>query len=218
MGKSVVLLGPPGAGKGTQAKLLAEQTSLVHVSSGDLFRAALRDGTELGLKAKQYMDRGELVPDDVVIGMILERIAEPDCASGVIFDGFPRTVDQAKALGRALGERGGQIDAVVYVDVPQDVLLKRISGRMTCKSCGAMFNTYYFPPKAAGVCDVCGGELYQRSDDNAETAQNRLDVYFAQTTPLIDYYREMGVLHEVDGQRDIEAVTGDMVAALGVGQ
>ncbi len=217
MAMNVVLLGPPGAGKGTQAKFLAEQTHLVHVSSGDLFRAALRDGTELGLKAKQFMDRGELVPDDVVIGMILERIAAPDCSAGVIFDGFPRTVEQAKALARALGEQGGTIDAVI-LDVPQEVLLKRISGRVTCKSCGAMFNIYYFPPKVEGVCDVCGGELYQRSDDNAETAQNRLDVYFTQTTPLIAHYREQGLLHEVDGQGDIESVTGAMVAALGVGQ
>jgi len=211
---NIILLGAPGAGKGTQAVTLAEQTGLVHVSSGDLFRAALRDGTELGIRARQYMDRGELVPDEVVIGMILERISAPDCAKGVIFDGFPRTIDQAKALGAALAEHGQQIDTVIYMTVPNDVLLKRISGRQTCKSCGAVFNTYYFPPKVEGVCDVCGGALYQRSDDTLETAQNRLDVYFKQTTPLIDYYREQNTLHEVDGQQDIALVTEAMVAVL----
>lgn len=211
---NVILLGPPGAGKGTQAAMLAEKTSLVHVSSGDLFRAALRDGTELGMKAKTYMDRGELVPDGVVIDMILERIGAPDCKEGVIFDGFPRTVDQAQALEASLTEQNQTIDKVIYMTVPDDVLLKRISGRRTCKSCGAVFNTYYFAPKAEGVCDVCGGELYQRSDDTEETAKNRLDVYFRQTTPLVDYYREQDTLREVDGEQDIAVVTDAMVAAL----
>lgn len=211
---NVILLGPPGAGKGTQATMLAEKSGLVHVSSGDLFRAALRDGTELGMKAKQYMDRGELVPDNVVIGMILERIGEPDCEKGVIFDGFPRTVDQATALEASLSEQSQSIDSVIYMTVPNDVLLKRISGRRTCKSCGAVFNTYYFPPQKEGVCDVCGGELYQRSDDTEETARNRLDVYFQQTTPLIDHYRGAGILHEIDGEQDIAVVTEAMMAVL----
>ncbi len=215
MSNNVVLLGPPGAGKGTQAKTLAETTSLVHVSSGDLFRAALRDGTELGMRAKQYMDRGELVPDDVVIGMILERIKEPDCGAGVIFDGFPRTDDQAKALDKALADRNCHINAVIYIDVPNDVLLKRISGRRTCKSCGAIYNVYYFPPTKQDTCDVCGGELYQRSDDTVETAQNRLDVYFKQTAPLIEYYREHNLVHDIDGQQDISDVTDAMIQALG---
>jgi adenylate kinase len=211
---NVILLGPPGAGKGTQAVTLAEKTGLVHVSSGDLFRAALREGTELGMQAKQYMDKGELVPDSVVIGMILERVGQPDCAQGVIFDGFPRTVDQAKALEAALQEQNTSIDAVIYMDVPQDTLLKRISGRQTCKGCGAVYNTYFFPPTNEGVCDACGGELYQRSDDTLETAQNRLDVYFEQTTPLIEHYRGQGSLHEVDGQQDIEQVKQAMLTAL----
>ncbi|NJN65331.1 MAG: adenylate kinase [Chloroflexaceae bacterium] len=213
---NVVLLGPPGAGKGTQAKTLAEQSGLVHVSSGDLFRAALREGTELGMRAKGYMDKGELVPDEVVIDMILERISQPDCAGGVIFDGFPRTVEQAKALEAALLRHQQRVDRVIYMSVPGEVLLKRIAGRRTCKSCGAVFNVYYFPPKTADGCDVCGGELYQRSDDTEETARNRLEVYFQQTTPLIDYYRGQGTLNEVDGEQEISVVTDAMVAALGL--
>lgn len=213
---NVILLGPPGAGKGTQAVTLADTTGLVHVSSGDLFRAALRDGTELGTQAKEYMDKGELVPDAVVIGMILERINQPDCAKGVIFDGFPRTVDQAKALEQALAAHNNQIDMVIYMTVPNDILLKRISGRQTCKQCGAVYNIHFFPTTNEGICDACGAELYQRSDDTLETARNRLDVYFAQTTPLIEHYREQGNLKEVDGQQEITQVTNDMVAALGI--
>lgn len=213
---NVVLLGPPGAGKGTQAKMLAEKSGLVHVSSGDLFRAALREGTELGMRAKQYMDKGELVPDEVVIDMILERISQPDCAGGVIFDGFPRTADQAKALEEALAQHRQRVDRVIYMGVPDEVLLKRIAGRRSCKSCGAVFNIHYFPPKTPDVCDVCGGELYQRSDDTEETARNRLDVYFQQTTPLIDYYRGQETLQEVDGEREISDVTDAMVTALGL--
>jgi adenylate kinase len=211
---NVILLGPPGAGKGTQAAMLAEKTNLVHVSSGDLFRAALRDETPLGLKAKEYMDRGDLVPDDVVIGMIQERISQPDCATGVIFDGFPRTAEQGRALEQALAEQNQQIDSVIYIGVPQNILTERIVGRRTCQSCGAVFNVYSNPPKLEGICDVCGGTLYQRRDDTVETVQNRLDVYFQQTTPLIEYYREKGILHEIDGQQDIAAVTNAMVAAI----
>lgn len=211
---NVILLGAPGAGKGTQAVTLAQSTDLVHVSSGDLFRAALRDGTELGMRAKQYMDKGELVPDAVVIDMILERIAQPDCSKGVIFDGFPRTVEQAKSLEAALAEHNNGIDVVIFIEVPQDVLLKRIVGRRTCKSCGAVYNTYFFPSAKEDVCDNCGGELYQRSDDTMETAQNRMDVYFQQTSPLISYYREKGILKEVNGQQEIEQVRDGMMAAL----
>jgi adenylate kinase len=213
---NVILLGPPGAGKGTQAVTLAETTGLVHVSSGDLFRAALREGTDLGKQAKEYMDKGELVPNAVVIGMILERISQPDCAKGVIFDGFPRTVEQATALEQALTQHDSQIDLVIYMGVPNDVLLKRISGRQTCKQCGAVYNIHFFPTTKEGICDTCGGELYQRSDDTVETARNRLDVYFAQTTPLIEYYREQGNLKEVDGQQEVAHVTNDMVAALDI--
>lgn len=211
---NVMLLGPPGAGKGTQAKTLSDRTSLAHVASGDLFRAALREGTELGMLAKSYMDRGELVPDEVVIGMILERIQQPDCVEGVIFDGFPRTRDQATALEEVLSRHQSQIDAVLYLAVPNDVLLRRIAGRQTCKTCGATYNIYYFPSHRPGICDACGGKLYQRSDDSMETAQHRLDVYFAQTMPLIEHYQKQGSLHEIDGQREISLVTEAMLRAL----
>jgi adenylate kinase len=211
---NVILLGPPGAGKGTQAKTLSERTSLVHVASGDLFRAALREGTELGMLAKSYMDRGELVPNEVVIRMILERISRPDCVAGVIFDGFPRTREQATALEVALQEQRTAIDAVLYLRVPQDVLLRRIAGRQTCKTCGATYNIYYFPSHRPGICDACAGKLYQRSDDSIETAQHRLDVYFEQTMPLIEYYQRQNLLHEIDGQREISLVTEAMLLAL----
>lgn len=211
---NVILLGPPGAGKGTQAKTLAERTSLTHVASGDLFRVALREGTELGMLAKSYMDRGELVPNDVVIKMILERIAQPDCTGGVIFDGFPRTREQTTALEAALNEHGSRIDAVLYLRVPNDVLLRRIAGRQTCKTCGATYNVYYFPSHRPGICDACGGKLYQRSDDAMETAQHRLDVYFEQTMPLIEYYQHQGSLYEVDGQGEITWVAEAMLKSL----
>lgn len=214
---NVILLGPPGAGKGTQAKTLSERTLLTHVASGDLFRAALREGTELGMLAKSYMDRGELVPNEVVIRMILERIAQPDCTVGVIFDGFPRTSEQAIALGASLAEHGSHIDSVLYLAVPQDVLLRRIAGRQTCKTCGATYNIYYFPSHRPGICDACGGGLYQRSDDSIETAQHRLTVYFEQTMPLIEYYQQQGILHEIDGQREISFVTEAMLSALKIG-
>jgi adenylate kinase len=211
---NILLLGAPGAGKGTQAHTLAQQTGLTHVASGDLFRAALREGTELGQMAKSYMDRGELVPDKIVIDMIMERIKQPDCVKGVIFDGFPRTVEQAKALTAELAGHGEQIDAVLYVNVPNDVLLKRIAGRRTCKNCAAIYNVYFSPSQHDGVCDLCNGELYQRSDDSLETAEHRIDVYFQQTTPLIKYYQKEGHLRELDGQAEIATVTVAMLAAL----
>jgi len=212
----VILLGAPGAGKGTQAKVLEEHTGLVHVASGDLFRAALRRGTELGMLAKSYMDRGELVPDEVVIGMIIERISQNDCTNGVIFDGFPRTKDQARALEQELRDHNRKIDYVMLLRVPDDVLLRRIAGRQTCKTCGYIYNIYYFPSKRPDVCDACGGKLYQRSDDTLETARHRLQVYFAQTMPLIEHYRGQGNLIEIDGQREISLVTEAMAQALGV--
>jgi adenylate kinase len=212
----VILLGAPGAGKGTQAKFLEEHTGLVQVASGDLFRAALRQGTELGMLAKSYMDRGELVPDEVVIRMIVERISQSDCAGGVIFDGFPRTKEQARALEQELQEHNRRIDYVLFLSVPEVVLLRRIAGRQTCKTCGSIYNIYYFPSKRAEVCDACGGKLYQRSDDSMETARHRLEVYFAQTMPLIEYYREQDSLIEIDGQREITVVTEAMIQALGI--
>ncbi len=211
----IILLGAPGAGKGTQAKVLEEHSGLVHVASGDLFRAALRQGTELGMLAKSYMDRGELVPDEVVILMIMERISQPDCTSGVIFDGFPRTRDQAGALEQELRKYQRRIDYVLFLRVPEDVLLRRIAGRQTCKTCGSTYNIYYFPSKRPNVCDDCGGRLYQRSDDSMETARHRLEVYFAQTMPLIEHYRTQGKLIEIDGQREISMVTEVMLRSLG---
>lgn len=213
---NIILLGPPGAGKGTQAKTLVDQTGLTHVSSGDLFRAALREGTELGMLAKSYMDRGALVPDEVVIGMVMERIKQPDCTNGVIFDGFPRTIDQACALKAEMAGYNKVIDTVLYLDVPREVLLRRIAGRQTCRVCGAIFNIYYFPSYKAGICDVCGGKLYQRSDDTMETAERRLDVYFEQTLPLIEHYRLEGNLREIDGRLEIGQVTEVMLGALGI--
>lgn len=207
----VILLGAPGAGKGTQAKALEEHSGLVHVASGDLFRSALRQGTELGMLAKSYMDRGELVPDEVVIRMIMERISQPDCQRGVIFDGFPRTIDQVAALTVELERQGRDLRAVLFLKVPEAMLLRRIAGRETCKTCGSTYNVYYFPSKRPDVCDECGGRLYQRNDDNMETAQRRLGVYFAQTLPLIDHYRKQGLLREIDGQREITQVTQDML-------
>jgi adenylate kinase len=214
----VILLGPPGAGKGTQAQVIQQQLGLAHVSSGDLFRAALRQGTELGMLAKSYMDRGELVPDGLVIRMIMERISQEDCAGGVLFDGFPRTSEQARALDQELAAHDRQIDRALYLSVPEKVLQRRIAGRQTCKTCGAVYNVYFFPSRTPGACDTCGGKLYQRSDDTLETAQRRLEVYFAQTLPLIAYYRERGVLAEIDGQQEIGLVTMSMLEALEAGE
>ena len=211
---NVILVGPPGAGKGTQAAVLEEKTDLKHIASGELFRQHMRDETELGLLARSYVDRGELVPNDVVIGMILERIFQPDCEAGVIFDGFPLTKEQADALAKALEEHHQTIDAVIFLNAPRDVLLKRIVGRQTCRNCQTPYNIYYSPPQEEGVCDICDGDLYTRSDDNMETARHRLDVYMQQTAPLIEHYRTLGLLHEVDGLGDIHDVTLRLVHEL----
>jgi adenylate kinase len=210
----IVLLGPPASGKGTQAARLREALGLPHVASGDLFRENLKNETELGLKAKVYMDRGELVPDDVTIAMVMERLNRPDCAGGALFDGFPRTIAQAEALDQALAERGHRISVVPYIAVPDEVLVERVSGRRLCRVCGEAYHVKFNPPKRSGVCDNDGGELYQRGDDKPETVRKRLQVYWEQTSPLIEYYRDRGMLVEVDGDQPIDAVAADLRAAV----
>jgi len=215
MQKYIVLLGPPGVGKGTQAKIIAETTGLPHISSGDLFRENNKNATELGRLALSYMNRGELVPDDVTIGMIRDRLSRPDCKDGALLDGFPRTTVQAEALGKLLAEFGGQVSIVPYITSSAAILVERLSGRWTCKAQGHIFHEKYNPPKKPGVCDLDGSELYQREDDKAETVTRRIQVYFAQTAPLIAYYREQGLLAEIDGSRPIEKVSADLLAVLG---
>ena len=212
--KYIVLIGPPGAGKGTQAARLREALNLPHIASGDLFRENLKNETELGLKAKAYMDRGELVPDDVTIAMVVERLGRPDCANGALLDGFPRTIAQAEALDRALVGRRRKISVAPCVSVPDEVLVERLSGRWLCRVCGESYHTLFNSPRRPGVCDKDGGELYQRDDDKPETVRNRLKVYWEQTSPLIDYYRSRGVLVEVNGNQPIEAVQADLYAAV----
>ena len=210
----LVLLGGPGAGKGTQAERLAQVLGIPQVSTGDLFRENLRNETKLGLLAKGYMERGELVPDEVTVGMVRERFARADCAKGAILDGFPRTVAQAEALGELLADAGAKLEVVPYIQVPEDVLLARLAGRWTCRACGAMYHQLYSQPKQTGVCDRCGGELYQRPDDMPETQEHRIEVYFEQTAPLIDYYKEKGLLVEVDGRPGIDEIQTQLLDIL----
>lgn len=216
MARYYVLLGPPGAGKGTQAQLVSGKLGLPHISSGDLFRDHLKNQTELGKVAKGYMDRGELVPDDVTISMIRERLSRADCKDGALLDGFPRTPAQAVALDELLSQLGGKIDGVPYIKVDSEVLIERLSGRWTCRAQGHVFHQKYNPPKQAGICDIDGSELYQREDDKAETVRNRIQVYFNQTMPLIEFYRQAGVLLEVNGELSIEEVSKVILAALDV--
>lgn len=212
----IVLLGAPGAGKGTQAEQLVRWLRVPRVSSGDLFRGAIAASTELGLQAKAFIDRGELVPDEVTIGMVAERLDQPDCAAGVILDGFPRTVAQAEALDRVLAKMNRHVDIVVYVRVSPETLLERLAGRWTCRECGTVYHEVYNPEKVKGLCDICGGELYQRPDDTPETQKRRIEVYLAQTTPLIEYYRGRQLLAEVDGGQSIAAVQSDLRRAIAV--
>jgi adenylate kinase len=214
MATFIVLLGPPGVGKGTQAKILSEKTGLAHISSGDLFRENLKNQTELGKLAQTYMTKGELVPDDVTIAMIKERLSRPDAQSGAILDGFPRTPAQAEALEKMLQEFGGRVNVVPFITAEEDVLVERLGGRWTCRAEGHVFNEKTNPPKNDKVCDFDGSELYQRDDDKPETVKRRIKVYFEQTSPLISYYRDHGKLVEIDGTQSIDQVTEDLLAAL----
>lgn len=210
----IILLGAPGSGKGTQAERLSREAGLLHIASGDLFRQAQKEGTELGRLAASYMEKGLLVPDEVTIRMIFERLNSLENNRGVILDGFPRTIEQAKALDKALIEDNKIIDKAIYVDVSREELLRRLSGRWICKQCQTPYNLVSSPPKVAGRCDHCNGELYQRADDTRETAEKRLEVYFAQTAPLINYYQESGKLIKVDGEKTIEEVSKELLALL----
>jgi adenylate kinase len=212
---NLILLGPPGAGKGTQAKILEEKCGLKQLSTGDMLRAAIAAGTEIGMKAKAIMDRGDLVSDDVILGIVGERMSKPDVSKGVVFDGFPRTPAQAQALDKMLASRGQKLHAVIEMKADDDELVARISGRYTCKSCGKGYHESYAPTKIEGTCDSCGEhEFVRRPDDNAKTVRDRLTVYNTQTAPLVDYYRETGTLHVVDGMAEISAVTAAIGAVL----
>ncbi len=202
----LILLGPPGAGKGTQAKMLTEKFSIPQISTGDILRAAVKDGTAMGQKAKEYMNAGGLVPDEVVVGIVRDRLQEDDCNNGFILDGFPRTVAQADALQASLQEMGKELDRVISLEVDTEALVERLTGRRTCKNCGRGYHVKFDPPRKAGICDTCGGELFQREDDQEETIRKRLQVYADQTAPLISYYREAGVLIELDGMQPIPLV------------
>lgn len=211
----LILLGPPGAGKGTQAEAIVARTGVVHIATGDLFRENIRNQTELGKQAQAYVGRGELVPDDLTVRMLLDRIDRPDTAQGVLLDGFPRTTEQAHALDEALSARGQAVDQVLYIKVEEEEVVRRLGGRWTCRQCGAVYHESFSPPKERGRCDKCGGDLYQRDDDKSETVRNRLAVYNQQTAPLIDFYRGQGKLTEVDGGREAEAVARDLLRAIG---
>ncbi|MBE0698685.1 MAG: adenylate kinase [Anaerolineaceae bacterium] len=214
MATYIVLLGPPGAGKGTQAQVISREMKLAHISSGDLFRENLKNQTELGKLAQGYMNRGELVPDDVTIAMVRDRLSRPDCKEGALLDGFPRTPAQAEALSEMLATLGQDVHRVPYISVPAELLIERLGGRWTCPSCGHVYHEKYNPPKQPGVCDVEGTQLIQRDDDQAETVERRIRVYMDQTSPLIKYYRQKGLLVEVDGTRGIEDVSKDILVAI----
>jgi adenylate kinase len=214
MPRYIVLLGPPGAGKGTQAKLIVDQTGLVHISSGDIFRENTKNQTELGIQAQSYMNKGELVPDDLTIAMIRERFSRPDCANGAILDGFPRTPAQADALEKMLADFGSQVDLVPFITAPDDILIERLSGRWTCPTCGNVYHEKFSPPKQPGICDNDGAQLYQRDDDKSETVVRRIQVYLSQTAPLIAYYSKRGKLVEINGAQPIDEVTQILIGAL----
>lgn len=206
----IVMLGAPGAGKGTQASMIAENFGIPHISTGDIFRANIKNGTELGKEAKAYMDKGELVPDELTVRLLLDRVAQDDCKDGYVLDGFPRTIPQAEVLEKELEKTGDKIDKAVNVDVPDENIVRRMSGRRACLKCGATYHIVHIPPKKEGICDVCGSELVLRDDDKEETVNNRLDVYHKQTSPLIDFYSKRNVLETVDGTKDSKEVFEDI--------
>lgn len=211
----IIMLGAPGAGKGTQAKMIAEKYSLPHISTGDIFRANIKNGTELGMEAKKYMDQGQLVPDELTVKILLDRVAKDDCKNGYVLDGFPRTIPQAEVLDKALTELNEKIDFAIDVDVPDENIINRMSGRRACVSCGATYHVVYNAPKKENICDTCGSELVLRDDDQPETVKKRLTVYHDQTQPLIDYYTQKGVLRTVDGTVDMKDVFTAIVNILG---
>ena len=211
------MLGAPGAGKGTQADILSQEMDLPHIASGDLFRQALEKKTEVGLLAKSYMNKGELVPDEITIKMILERMNQPDCAAGCLLDGFPRTLHQARVLDEALREQGKTIDKAIYIEVPNEELVKRLSGRRLCRVCQTPYHIISSPPKTPGKCEKCGGELYQRSDDREETVKDRLNIFFTQTFPILDYYKKQNKLIRVNGNLEMQGVAREIISALKAG-
>ena len=212
---NLILLGPPGAGKGTQAAKIVEKYNIPHISTGDIFRANIKEGTELGKKAQEYMNKGELVPDELVVDLVVDRVQQDDCKNGYVLDGFPRTIPQAEALDKALAEFGDKIDYAIDVNVPDENIVKRMGGRRACVGCGATYHLVYAPTKTEGICDVCGKELILRDDDKPKTVQKRLNVYHEQTQPLIDYYTKAGILKTVDGTVDINDVFAAIVEILG---
>lgn len=211
----IILLGPPGAGKGTQASGIVEKYRVPHISTGDIFRKNIKEGTDLGKKAKEYMDKGLLVPDELVVEIVKSRLLEKDCTEGFLLDGFPRTVVQAEALDKVLCETNMNLDKVINIEVDKNILVSRAIGRRICKECGATFHIEFNSPKTEGKCDVCGGELYQRADDNEETVSKRIQVYLDETKPLIDYYSKKGIIFTINGEQDINKVFEDIVLALG---
>lgn len=211
----IIMLGAPGAGKGTQAKMIADKYGVPHISTGDIFRANIKNGTELGMEAKKYMDQGLLVPDELTVRILLDRVAQDDCKNGYVLDGFPRTIPQAEVLDSELTKLGDHIDYAINLDVPDENIVKRMSGRRACLTCGATYHIEHVPPKKEGICDVCGSELVLRDDDKPETVKNRLNVYHEQTQPLIDFYTEKGVLKTVDGTVPMEEVFAAITAILG---
>ena len=211
---NIILMGLPGAGKGTQASEIVKKFPIPHISTGDMFRKAIKDETDLGKEAKSYMDRGELVPDEVTVGIVKERISEDDAKKGFLLDGFPRTIEQAEALNSIMSELDREIDAVINIEVPEEELMNRLTGRRICEKCGTTYHLVFNPPKVDGICDIDGGKLYQREDDNPETVSNRLSVNVKQSKPILEYYNNKGVLKNIDGSKDIEEVTNDVIDIL----